>query len=436
VLANVARLKISNAGGTDPMQCPHCHASLLRKERYGRKCSACKRKFALEPKENAFLLHDVLFRRIIEQMSRTGEVLYTPEQLRYRAARKVTATYKRHNIVLRILGVLFWMLFNGFIYGFIMFLFLAIVIPTVVNILLGILNIETRITSWLNQDALMDNPYVTLTIIGVSLLVLLLAFIKAWGKVMGPYTLPMDTRKFEKQILKPWRKIYGPPAGLIDSETVKNSPEIPPDPAQVQAVLACPQRDVLDSLRVNQVPARLNIQLVPTTAPFTATQKTMLERLRHEPGLPLLLLHDASADGCVLQQTVIKSLGLHPDHHIVDIGLYPSQAIAQGMMQIGAPPSESAMELLKKRRASTKKLPAGEKLPYSPLSDNEFEWLKKGYYTPILSVPPGKVISAVSQAVQRLSQRSVPVSAFDESDATEQQAQQKAQAVGFMTWPA
>lgn len=70
------------------MICPHCNQNLLRKERGDRTCSTCKQRFALEPKESTYGLHDLRLLKLVEKLS-AGRGLYsTVTQLRYTAARR------------------------------------------------------------------------------------------------------------------------------------------------------------------------------------------------------------------------------------------------------------------------------------------------------------------------------------------------------------
>jgi hypothetical protein len=70
------------------------------------------------------------------------------------------------------------------------------------------------------------------------------------------------------------------------------------------------------------------------------------------------------------------------------------------------------------------------------LRENEFRWLERGFYTPILSVSPARLIRVVTQAAQRLNIAPPAVAAHDAASADpEERARAQAQAVGFMTWP-
>jgi hypothetical protein len=250
----------------------------------------------------------------------------------------------------------------------------------------------------------------------------------------------MELARFEHDVINRWQKIYGArPAGLIDQQVLDRHPEHRPPPAQVQAVVACTARDVLLSLRANGVPERLNVQLIPTKEPFTATQQATVERLREHPELPLLLLHDASPQGCLLHQTIRQSLQLRAYHTVVDVGLHPSDAISQNMMRLGAPPPKPVLEILKQRVGMDRKeLARTAGLAARPLSQAEFKWLEDGYYTPILYVPPARLIKVLVRTLQRLNLATPATSgkaALPADPDPEEEPQRAAEQVGFMSWP-
>jgi hypothetical protein len=61
--------------------CSHCAKSLLRRERTGRRSPACRREFALEPKESPARMHDLRMRRLTEKLGDGRGLRYTPTQL-------------------------------------------------------------------------------------------------------------------------------------------------------------------------------------------------------------------------------------------------------------------------------------------------------------------------------------------------------------------
>lgn len=374
------------------MQCPHCGVGLRYRERGNKTCSTCKQKFAFEPKTNPLGMHDVLFRKTIDQLGQNGQYKYTASQLLYRAGRKVARSASRSTI-------------GGCIGGTI----------------LGAIIIGIMLTGMSSN-----------LLIGMGLGILLFLFLIPFAVMSGTrafeYKLPVDLPRFLRDFVQHWYGHYNTwPQGLLSSQELEKLPQTPPDPQQVRAVIACPQRDVLVSLRANRLPERLNVQLIPTEPPFTPTEEAVRVRLQNQPDLPLLLLHDASPAGMLLHRTVLQSLGLRAYHDIIDLGIRPRDAIEHKMMVLGAKPKSQMLQALRKQMQQ-----GAQQSGFQPLSDAEYKWLEKGNYTPILSVTPARLIRVVTPAVQRVAGRRTLPTPRD----PEQQAQQAAQAVGFMSWPA
>lgn len=384
------------------MHCPHCNADLKFRERSNRTCSRCHKPFALEPKYNAFQLHDLLFRKVLDQLSQGGRWFYTMEQLRHRAGRKVAAT--QNPSCMNAIGCLFPTALVGIAVGaFVTNAAQSANVPEVIGVIMGVL----------------------VVLLGIAIIVYRLT-------LPFKFALPLDSRKFNDTILKDWQKRYGElPRGLIDQAALNQIDVTRPPPNQVRAVVTCPEPDVLTCLRANHAPERLNIQLISTREPFTPTEQATVERLRREPGLPLVLLHDASPAGCLLAENIIHWLGLQPGHTVIDAGLHPQEAIHEKMLRLGASPPKQTIGLLQKR-VTTGSTPTTGGQRSRPLSQKEFDWLKKGYYTPILVVTPVGLIKKVVDALEQVD----PALAQKQPLDPEQRAQQEAKAVGFMTWPA
>jgi hypothetical protein len=171
-----------------------------------------------------------------------------------------------------------------------------------------------------------------------------------------------------------------------------------------------------------------------------------VERLREHPELPLLLLHDASPQGCLLPYTIRKSLRLLAYHNVVDVGLHPSDAIEHKLLRLGASPSQRALTYLKKRvdQGGQKQTRGAGGGSARPLSQEEFKWLEKGYYAPLLFIPPARLIKVLVRTLQRLNlatpatmnmNMNMSVSKAALPADPEERAQVEAQAVGFMSWP-
>lgn len=382
------------------MICPHCGENLLYRERAWRKCSKCKQPFALEPKTNLLGLHDVRFRTLTQKLSEDGRLFYTADQLRHQASRKKLAATKYapiRNLIVSTIGMLIFCVILGYI--------LQEAFSSVLGVLAGFV-------------------------------LFLAGFGRAAYQALQPQRLPMDLKKFNRDVLERWQKIYNqPPPGLADAARLRQMTHSQADPAHLRAVLACPLRDVLDCLRANEIPSRLQLGLLPTQGPFTPAEEAILAVLRQQTDMPLLLLHDADPEGCLLRKTVIPSLRLLSYHHIVDLGLRPAQVIRRGMLKLHKEPSDSTIQALKHYTAPPG-TPADspEALRSYLLLQEERDWLSRGHYSPLLAISPARLIKVVTQAVQRPGAAPLPLE-DDEALDPEAQAEAQARAVGFMTWP-
>jgi hypothetical protein len=74
------------------MTCPHCRASLPRRERVGRRCARCGKGFALDPQDTPFRLSDVRLREVARRLSHDGLLRFTGEQL-YHAVQRPTPAF-------------------------------------------------------------------------------------------------------------------------------------------------------------------------------------------------------------------------------------------------------------------------------------------------------------------------------------------------------
>ncbi|MEM8535833.1 MAG: hypothetical protein AAGF95_33710 [Chloroflexota bacterium] len=367
------------------MQCPHCAANLLYRERGGRRCSKCKQKFAFEPKTSPLKLHDLRFRRVVEKTSANGTVWYTPSQLHHALGRKVTVEKKSGCGPISCLSLI------------------------VAGGIIAFASLQSEVV------LILATMVCAVLVVGSTII----------ERKRPPRTkLPMPPHDFSPRVLDEWYKTYNVvPHGLITSEHPANTSAYIPPPAQLTAVLACPERDILLCLRANGVSQQYGLGLLPTEGPFTQDEEAFLTTLRSRPDLPLFLLHDASLAGVLLRQTVGMSLGLRAEHRIVDLGLRPDHVLKYNLMRLGEKPSSELLSILTRRMNTT----TGAN---TSLSVVEFEWLKKGYYSPILAVNPARLLRVVYNTMNKQIQQSQRSKSVN----PEQQAQQKAQAVGFMSW--
>lgn len=332
------------------MICPHCSANLLRKQRSGRVCGTCKRGFVFDPKSNALGVHDIRIRRLVDRLGEQ-QFWYTSQQLWYAAARKSVTTKAKATGCLPSLPILGIMaLVGGIAVGF----------TTVVVI--------------------------GAVVIGVSLLVLLL---RLAGVPRPRIRIGTDLGVFRGNILDEWPRLHGAPLpGLVDEERFVAG-EQPRDPAF--AVLS-PDRAVLMCLQSNNVAERFAAALAEREADLP-------------PDVPVVLLHDATANGLIFAVQASNSLA---ERRVVDLGLRPSMVMSGGALR------------LRDRRPLTERISwlrtTGR---YRP---DELDWLEQGWWSPVAALRPGQLLARVESAAQRFRQAGDP-------------AERSAAAVGFLTWP-
>lgn len=377
------------------MRCPHCAADLRYRERGGRRCAKCRQEFALEPRRNRLNLHDLRLVRVAEKISQYGTLGYTAGQLYYAVSYKAVKMQKP-----------FWI---SIISG-------TLITGVLVGCILGAL-----LSEYTDLPLEIIAVVVSMLVIGMVLAVLAIQVSRS-----PSIRLPMKFRDFQQNVLASWQRVYQAlPPGMIDPRQ-----PLPPDPAPAdqRAVLACPVPDILTCLRANRVPERLGIGLLPGDAQRTPHEEATLAALRANPRRPLLILHNASPEGCTLARSLPLALGLRSEQLVIDIGLHPRQAMQPNLMHLKTTPSPELLRLLQKRVT-----PSPDPTHAGMLSQPEFDWLKQGFYTPLPAVSPARLIRAVEQAVARAVPRSA--AATRPGSDPEQQAQHAAQTVGFLTWP-
>jgi hypothetical protein len=209
--------------------------------------------------------------------------------------------------------------------------------------------------------------------------------------------------------LKPYIDLHGAlPSGLLLAPEVAARPErtLPRGPMHAVVVTTSPL--AIDALRINDVANRHGVGLLCLHRLDERDAPAILERLRASPDLPILLLHDASPEGCLLIDDLPARLGLRADHRIVDLGLFPRRSIAKKRLCLGVPIDSVALARLRSRAA----------LPPAPAADTpraralrprravltaaELTWLATGRMTPIESLMPRDLIQRVTAAVTRL----------------------------------
>lgn len=372
------------------MICPFCKKSVLFKQRARGRCGECKREFAFEPKGHALMLHDLRFRKVVEKLGRDG-MRYTADQLRHALSRKPVAAQRRMSAG----SVVFTALFSAVIAG------------AVVGSLLSSRTIGLA---------------VALAVVAFGAAVLLFRPRGAFR-----HKLPMKAEVFRSKVLDRWEEIYGePPHGLVDPESLRRLPDDERPLDGLAAVVVCPERDVLACLLANHAPRDLRVGLLPTSPPFDAWETKLIETLRRNPRLPVLLLHDASAAGIYLARDLPLLLRLDPSHRVYDLGLNARRSTEKRRLTLYGHVTDRLRERLAAEHvgedvAGARPIRRGR----AAVTNEEITWLQEGNYSPILALSPASLLKRLRFALEKLRPRRTATPAVARS----------AETVGFLTWP-
>jgi hypothetical protein len=366
------------------MKCPHCRADLKYRDRRDGKCPQCQSPFALEPRANALEMSDLRLRGLAERLSNQGKCWYTAAQLGYAAVRNKIKQETEKQVSVR-----------------------------TQIILIGIMGVVSVALFFFESPRWCS---------GVLFLLIIALGISAAMQYLQSQKPPLERfqkvlERFEERYIAPWERIHGVLPGRVTTQEVTALRQFQLPPSRVRAVLASPVADVLDCLRANGLPQRLGLALINPDQPASANE-AIIALLRSRPRLPLLLVHDASVSGCLLPALLPAKWGLALNHRIVDLGLRPRHVQQLRLPWKREAPPRELLDLLERRA----RMPNG-----LALTPEEREWLRSGYVTSALFIPPARLVAVVTQAVERLA----PARVVD----PEAQAQAQARAVGFMTWP-
>ncbi len=381
------------------MKCPHCLAELRyreRRERIVRRCLYCQKTFALEPRANVLRLSDLRLRGIAERLSGKGTYRYTARQLAHAVAIPMLRLEEKKD---SILGYIIFFLFAMLLIicpGLVLSRAFHSVLPLMISIILFIILITIPSLSY--KDEKEDKVH-------------------------------EEIKQFESQYIEPWERIHGLLPGRVAEKEIVALRQFHMPLSRVRAVVASFSEDVLDCLRVNGLVDQLGLALL-NPRQLTDFDRDVINLLRSRPRLPIFLIHDASLFGSLMATTLRKEWELTLQHRIIDLGLHPRHVQQLRLPWRKLHPSRELLQLFEWQA----NVPNGLKLTKA-----EQEWLRKGYETSVLFVPPARLIKVVTKAVERIApkretiavERAVPKQMVD----PETQAQIKAQSVGFMTWP-
>ncbi|MFE0631749.1 hypothetical protein ACFW3D_32950 [Streptomyces sp. NPDC058864] len=334
------------------MICPHCEKSLLRKERPGNVCGKCGRRYALDPKTNAMRLSDLRVRRIAMRLTQDGQVPCTSGQLWYALSRTSLRTA--------------WGTVG------------CAVLPAIVGVVAGLVG--------LGQGS------VAFGVIGGAALLLACGFVVAEVKGVGRGRPRLARDAFRAGPLEDWKRVYGSlPTGVVDDSRYPRTPH-----EAGALVLVCPDRSVAVFVEASGLAARHRLTLVVGPGALPAPSG---------PG-PVLVLHDADADGLLLPHQVRSAL---PGRRVVDIGL-PLGAVYGRDRAVPVRGDRPGQEVMRALEAT------GE------YSGEQLTWLRRGWGFPLVGVAPARLLAAVARAAERAGEQAEPQG-------------RRAAALGFMTWP-
>jgi hypothetical protein len=335
--------------------CPHCSRNLPYKQRGRKRCGYCRQEFAFEPKTNKLHLHDLKVRKLGERLSDGNRLRYTVTQLWYGAARKQLGETKTP-----LAGCGCFLIFGGL---------------ASIGVIAGLIHVDAESIGGV--------------LLGVGVVVVLayVLLVMVRGRMRREAVLrpAVPLGEFRDMILRRWAEVYrGLPASMIDEE-MATAPVV----AHPRIALVCPDRSVLACLAANGVPQTFAMLL--TMSP---------ENL--PPGVPVVVVHDASAEGCRFAAWVrAGSTG----RVVVDAGLRPSAVQRkEGMIRLRRKPF------------------APGELAGLPLTHAEVTWLAQGWWSPVAAIGPAPLLAAVTKAAQR-------------AQAVGDPEHRRAEQVGFLTWP-
>ncbi len=200
-------------------------------------------------------------------------------------------------------------------------------------------------------------------------------------------SLPQDFSSFDYDVLNRWKAIYGKyPDKLIRN----NSP--PSDfNFDLKGVLLCEESETAMCLLTNHATKNLAVITNPNQ---------LSELLQKHGALPIYVLHNASSAGYQFVEKIKQQFSKQTQ--IFDIGLRPQAVMKTNLMKFRE---------------------TGSSTHFNSLKADENKWLKDGYYTPLFTLRPEKLIQYVTKQLESRAK-------FVVAD----KAEEKAKAIGFMTW--
>ncbi|MFJ4834158.1 hypothetical protein ACIP79_30215 [Streptomyces sp. NPDC088747] len=374
------------------MICPHCRAGLRRKDRTGKVCAHCRRRFALDPVEHGRGMNDLRIERVARRLTGGGRLRVTLTQLWYLARTEnpvtpattgssttVERSWVRWLVIVPVLAVLFGVaaasaagavaLAVAVNQGLVWFLALGFLAFVGFAVCPGVYRWATEAFGDLGGERTTHTTQWPPT-----------------AAVVPSYAA------FRALMAGPWTQTYGGlPAGIMDEKGYV----VGARPAEPGAVLLSLDPAVTAFLDANGVPARLGVALVTTA-----------EELPRDD-VPVVAVHDTGL-GSVLLTAELRAA--RPERVVVDVAPPLREAMrGRHTVRLYARPAEAGPNLVTRLREE-----AG-------LNLTEAEWLAAGWWSPVAAVPPVLLERVVERAVERALELA--------------RVRGSAASVGFFSWP-
>ncbi|MFE5093752.1 hypothetical protein ACFRCI_26235 [Streptomyces sp. NPDC056638] len=368
------------------MICPACAASLTGKERTGRVCARCGKRFALDPAVHGTGMHDIRIRRIAKHATDHGRLKITLTQLWYlsRTRNYAWAEQDPQGVPTGIR----WL----------------VALPVAVALLLCAV-LAGGVLAFVAGAA------------GCVVLVVASAMRHRPGQPPRSQIIPSE-ETFRQLMTRAWSTAYGRlPKGVVDDARPVPRPRsasrarASAPSSRPTAVILCTDRAAALFLTANDIPGRLEAVLLEAvgtegTAGRSDIVAGALTELQEYPSaLPVVVLHDADPLGVLLAPLIRAA---QPERVVVDAGLPVSAARSeQGVVRLAR----------HNRFADAETLRAVAGLP-----EADAKWLADGFWSPIAAVPPRLLESIVVRAVERALTTPPPGPRYARTN-------------GFLTWP-
>ena len=281
------------------MTCIHCLTDNKYKDRSSGKCSKCNHEFAFEPKEGAPLT-DSAFSRMIDVVSSGGTVRFHFDHLYYQICRaKFKGRWRQVGIGL-------------------MWLVLAAPIALALSLFYRQMLGWAAVVAGLAGLALFEGYGIT----------------RKW--LTSPQTVQLDALKI-RRMLDRWIHVHGRPEGFIGPKQMATTDK---KKRQLNAELhkealdysfdravICDRPETVDVLLANKFHFENNCAILGVDNYPPQVFDTVCKMLRSNPKLTVLVIHDATAQGCALAHKLRNDGNwFAPGVRIVDVGLRPAHA--------------------------------------------------------------------------------------------------------------